>query len=62
MTLDWQVMVVAFVAMSLRLVAMGSNPDVARADDEQLHQERTAPIESQLVNRPNLPVNPIART
>jgi hypothetical protein len=30
MTLDWQVLAVAFVAMSLRLVAMGINPVVSR--------------------------------
>jgi hypothetical protein len=32
MTLDWQVLVVAIVAMSLRFVSMGINPDVAGAD------------------------------
>jgi hypothetical protein len=41
MTLDWQLMVVAFVAMCLRLVMTGTAPDVG-TDGEQLHRERSA--------------------
>jgi len=39
MTFDWQVLVAACGAISLRLVAIGSNPEVVRALDEQLHQK-----------------------
>ena len=40
MTFDWQVLAVAAGAISLRLVAIGRNPVVVRAHDEQLHQKR----------------------
>jgi hypothetical protein len=39
MTFDWQVLVAACGAISLRLVAVGSNPEVVRALDEHLHQK-----------------------
>jgi hypothetical protein len=35
MTLDWQVLMVASVAISLRLVAISNGSDLARAEDEQ---------------------------
>lgn len=39
MTFDWQVLVAAAGAISLRLVAIGGNPEVVRALDERLHQK-----------------------
>jgi hypothetical protein len=34
MTLDWQVLIVAFVAVSLRLMAMSADLNVVEANDE----------------------------
>ena len=39
MTFDWQVLIAACGAISLRLVAVGSNPEVVRALDEQLRRK-----------------------
>jgi hypothetical protein len=40
MTLDWQVLIVAFLAVSLRLMAMSADLNVAEANDEQNRQDR----------------------
>ena len=50
MTLDWQVLLVAFAAVSLRLVVIGIDTDVARAEDDQLRLERSGasyPLQAQ---------------
>ena len=39
MTFDWQVLAAACGAISLRLVAIGSSPEVVKALDEHLHQK-----------------------
>ena len=46
MTFDWQVLAAACGAISLRLVAIGSNPEVVRAFDEQLHQKSDGGLSS----------------
>ena len=40
MTLDWQVLIVAFVAVSLRLMAMSADLNVVEANDELHRQDR----------------------
>ena len=40
MTLDWQGLIVAFVAVSLRLMAMGAEMDDVEANDEIHRQDR----------------------
>ena len=40
MTLDWQVLIVAFVAVSLRLMAMSADLNVVEAYDELHRQDR----------------------
>ena len=50
MTLDWQVLLVAFAAVSLRLVVISIDTDVARAEDDQLRLERSGasyPLQAQ---------------
>jgi hypothetical protein len=41
MTLDWQVLIVAFVAVSLRLMAMGADMDDVEVNDEIHRQDRS---------------------
>jgi hypothetical protein len=40
MTLDWQVLIVAFVAVSLRFMAMSADLNVVEANDELHRQDR----------------------
>jgi hypothetical protein len=44
MTLDWQVLIVAFVAVSLRLMAMSADLNVVEANDELHRQGRSRDV------------------